>query len=117
MSPKKDPNHEPKAPRPPKKEPPPPVWGPGELMQAAAMYREIGYLDPARIGRALKPLVAEFGWAAVKPWWQQYIELRPYQGASGNFDRATPDTRFMSAEDFVRTYRTWERLCEPEGSP
>ncbi len=91
-----------------------PVWRGEDLMEAVAMWREIGYLGPGQIGAALKPLVKEFGWAAVKPWWKQYIELRPHQGASGNFDRVNPDYRFMSPQDFVRTYRIWERLCEPE---
>lgn len=72
----------------------------------------IGYLPPGRIGRALKPLVASFGWVQIKPWWKQYLEMRPLQDYRGDFTRTEPDYRFMSPEEFVRTYRIWQRFSE-----
>lgn len=92
--------------------------GGGWPADAAAMYeREIGLLPQGRIGKALKPLVAKYGWARVRVWWEAYCEFRPYQKRDGSFPKNPSEVgeknlAFCSPEDFVKTYAKWQTMCE-----
>jgi hypothetical protein len=99
---------------PPSTPPEPATW----TADAAALYKErIGLVPVGRIGKALKPLVTEYGWPRVRKWWDAYTDLRPYQKPNGQFpqspaDVGDKDVRFCSPEDFVKTYVKWQKLTE-----
>lgn len=96
---------------------------PSWVAEAHAMYSaEIGMLEFARIGKALKPAVDAHGWDVVRPWFAAYCRTRPYQKRDGSFHGDNPgdkpedlvkDTRFCSPEDFVKNLATWRDRCAP----
>lgn len=94
------------------------------LQSAATIYgMEIGLPAYGRLGKALKPLVLKHGWPEVEKWWRCYCQNRPYLKRNGAIHGDEPgdgphnlpakDTRFVSPEDFVRTYQRWREECGP----
>lgn len=73
----------------------------------------IGLIAVGRVGKALKPLVDQFGVEAVREWWRYYIANAGYL-RFGEFDfEREPDTSGMSPEKFAATYVRWKTDCEP----
>lgn len=101
---------------------------PGWVAEAHALYaKHIGILPFGRLGKALKPVVAKWGWGdirggAVHQWWDIYCRHRPTQRANGTWPNAldgeevVKNTRFCSPEDFVKTLQTWRDLAQPVAS-
>lgn len=94
------------------------------LKAAGAIYAaEIGMPVYGRLGKALKPLIEQHGWLNVEKWWRCYCQNRPYLKRNGAIHGDEPgdgphnlpakDTRFVSPEDFVRTYQRWREECGP----
>lgn len=93
--------------------------------EAYELWKDIGILDPGRLGRAIKPAVKEYGWAAVKPWLALYIKLRPLQRRDGSVwgdlngdspkNEPPRNTSFCSPDDFVKNLNAWRQRLTPIG--
>lgn len=85
----------------------------GEMWRAA-----VGEPVWARFVKALKPLVARLTWEVVEPALRSYLVSKPYQRRDGSIwgdavsdgphNAVQADTRWMTPEDFVRTFATWQ---------
>lgn len=95
---------------------PEPTW----VQDAARLWAtHLGLANFGRLGKALKPLVAQHGWDQVGVWLGTYLTLAPIMKRDGSL--AGPEdvdqvmmanARWITPEQFVGTYHVWRKLSE-----
>lgn len=108
-----------------------PAAGAAWVNEPVTIYgAHIGLVGHGQMGAALKPACLAYtpeagnaaaGWAVIKPWFEAYCSLRPFQKPSGSFprnpDEAEKNTRFCSPADFVKNIAFWRELVDtPEAA-
>lgn len=79
-----------------------------------ALYKPVGLIPHGRLGKALKPVIEEYGIDTSRQMWEYYIRHAPHL-RFGKLDPANRDTSRMSPEDFVRNAGTWYDKTQPIG--
>lgn len=91
---------------------------------AIEMANAAGYFWPGgRVAAALKPHVERDGWRWVERVWDSYLRNRKFLDYDLRFDagRVRPgeervaDDRFVSPQDFAKSYGYWDKAVTPNG--
>jgi hypothetical protein len=80
--------------------------------ECARLYKPIGLVHPGLIGRALKPVVEEYGVERTLEMWAYYIRHAPHV-RFGKLEPDHRDTSRMSPADFARNAGTWFNKTQP----